>query len=47
MIEKWKHAPEKGKKVGTIFMDLSKAFDTLNHTLLPAKLNGIAFLSML
>ena len=24
MIEKWKHALDKGKKVGTIFMDLSK-----------------------
>ena len=24
MIQKWKHAVDKGKKVGTIFMDLSK-----------------------
>ena len=31
MIEKWRHALDKGKKVGTIFMDLSKAFDTLNQ----------------
>ena len=29
MIEEWKQALEKDKKVGTIFMDLSKAFDTI------------------
>ena len=45
-MEKWKHALDKGKKVGTIFLDLSKAFDTLNHNLLLAKLNAMAFLSM-
>ena len=44
MIEKWRHDLDKGKKVGTIFVDLSKAFDTLNHNLLLAKLE--AFLSM-
>ena len=31
MIEKWKHGLDKSEKVGTIFMDLYKAFDTLNH----------------
>ena len=43
MIEKWKHALCKGKRVGTVFMDLSKAFDTLNPNLLATKLNGYGF----
>ena len=43
MIEKWKHALDKGKKVGTIFMDLSKVFDTLRHNILLAKLNTYGF----
>ena len=30
MIENWKKQLEIGKKVGVIFMDLSKAFDTIN-----------------
>ena len=43
MIEKWKHVLDKGKKVGSIFMDLSTVFDTLNHNLLLAKLNAYGF----
>ena len=43
MIEKWRHDLDKGKKVGTIFMDLSKAFDTLNHNLFLAKLDAYGF----
>ena len=40
IVEKWKHALDKGKKVGTIHMDLSKMFDTLNHNSLLTKLNA-------
>ena len=43
MNEKWKHPLDKGQKAGTIFMDLSKAFNTLNHNLLLAKLNAYGF----
>ena len=43
MIEKWKHPLDKDKKVGTIFMDLSKTYDKLNHNLLLAKLNAYGF----
>ena len=43
MIEKWKHALDKGKKIVTIFMDLFKACDTLNHNLLLAELNAYGF----
>ena len=38
MIETWKTKPNIGHKVGVIYVDLSKAFDSLNHELLSAKL---------
>ena len=43
MIESWKKALDNNKNIGIIFMDLSKAFDTLNHDLLLAKLNAYGF----
>ena len=47
MLELWKEALDKGKSVGAIFMDLSKAFDTLNHGLLIAKLEVYGFSEIL
>ena len=43
MIEKWKHALINAIRIGTLFMDLSKALDSLSHGLLLAKLNAYNF----
>ena len=43
MLELWKEALDKCKSVGAIFMHLPKAFDTLNHDLLIAKLEAYGF----
>ena len=40
MIETWRAMLNKSNKVGAIIMDLSKAFDTLNHILLLCKAYG-------
>ena len=36
MLEKWKKALDKKENMSAIFMDLSKAFNTIDHDLLLA-----------
>ena len=43
MIETWKIHLDQGEKIGVILMNLSKAFDTINHSLLLAKLDAHGF----
>ena len=43
MIERWKKAVDNGKIAAGLLMDLSKAFDTINHKLLIAKLRAYGF----
>ena len=46
MFEKWRQNLEKGGKCGILFIDLSKAFDSLQHDLAKANAYGFSYKSI-
>ena len=46
MIENWKNNLNKRNKIGALFMDLTKVFSTLDHSLLIGKLETYGFDSL-
>ena len=42
-LEKWKSKLDKKEFAGVVLMNLSKAFDAINHELLTEKLNTYGF----
>ena len=45
MLERWKETTDKGEYMSLKYMDLSKAFDTINHDLLLGELRAYDFLT--
>ena len=43
LIEKWRKYPDNKGYTGAVLMNLSKAFDTINHEILVAKLHAYGF----
>ena len=43
LIERWKNTLDQNGYCGAILMDLSKAFETINHDLLIAELGAFGF----
>ena len=43
MVEKWRRHLDNGETAAALLMDLSKAFDSINHDLLIAKLDAYGF----
>ena len=43
MVEEWHKNLDEGGETGTLLIDISKAFDGIDHNLLIAKLNACGF----